>query len=70
MDDKERRGIVDAVQRQIAILLADLEKRTGSYVDGIEIRSVEVTRIDDSAPRYVRSVVVDLRRSPGSAWNT
>lgn|GEM_PF-3448688 len=70
MYDTDRRGIVDAVQRQIAFLLADLEKRTGCYVDGIEIHSTEITKIEDIAPRYLRQVVVDLRRAPGSEWNT
>jgi hypothetical protein len=70
MDDNERGKIVEAVQRQIAFLLADLEKRTGGYVDEIGIHSTEVTKIDDSAPRFLRRVVVDLRRVPGSYWNT
>jgi hypothetical protein len=68
MTDSEQHELVEAVQRQIALLLADLEQRTGCYVDGIAVRSVEVTRLSSVAREYLRRVEVDLRRRPGSQW--
>lgn len=70
MDDKERRALIDGVQRQIAFLLADLEKRTGCYVDGLSIESVDVTRVDSDRQMVARAVCVNLRRAPGSEWMT
>ena len=70
MTDNEQRELVDAVQRQIALLLADLEKRTGCYVDGLALHNIEVTTVASKAPEYLRRVEVDLRRQPGSRWQT
>lgn len=65
----ERQKLIDAVQRQIAGLLADLEKRTGCYVDGLQIDNVDITTFDSTAPHYTRRVVIDLRRAPSSHWH-
>lgn len=69
MNQEEQTKLVEAMQKQIAFLLADLEKRTGSYVEGIEVRNVEVTGILSASPEYSRRVVIDLRRQPGSLWD-
>jgi hypothetical protein len=68
MTDQEQRELVETVQRQIAVLLADLEERTGCYVEGLAVRSIESTKISSAAPEYLRYVEVDLRRQPGSQW--
>jgi hypothetical protein len=70
MNDKEQQDLVTAVEKQIAFLLADLEKRTGCYVDGLSLRDIEVTSVSSPAPEYLRRVEVDLRRQPGSRWQT
>jgi hypothetical protein len=70
MNDKEQSELVEAVERQIAFLLADLEKRTGCYVDDLSINSIEVTNASSTRPEYMRRVEVDLRRQPGSRWHT
>lgn len=68
MTDSEQRELGQTVERQIASLLADLEKRTGCYVDGLAVHSTEVTQMWAQAPEYMRRVEVDLRRQPGSRW--
>jgi hypothetical protein len=70
MNDKEQQALVAAVEKQIAFLLADLEKRTGCYVDGLTIHNIEVTTVSSPAPEYLKRVEVDLRRQPGSRWQT
>lgn len=40
MTESEQRGLVKAVEGQIAALLAGLEKRTGCYVEGLAICSL------------------------------
>ena len=70
MNESEQRDLVQAVERQIAFLLADLEKRTGCYVEALSIHSIEVTKVSSVAPEYLRRVEVDLRRQPGSQWQT
>lgn len=67
MDDREQRLLVGQAETQIAAILADLEKRTGSYVDGIEISDVEVPAWDSPVPEVVRRVEIDLRRQDPSA---
>lgn len=70
MDDEEQQVLVWDVERKIAMLLSDLEKRTGCYVDGLNVHNIEVTSISSRAPEFMRRVEVDLRRQPGSRWQT
>lgn len=70
MTESEQKDLVSTLERQIAFLLADLEKRTGCYVEGLAIHSIEVTKLSSVAPEYLRRVEVDLRRQPGSQWQT
>lgn len=70
MEDNEQQMLVNQVQRQIAALLADLEKRTGCYVEDLKLHNIETTNINSSAPEFMRRVEVDLRRQPGSRWQT
>jgi hypothetical protein len=70
MDDKEQQALVFEVERKIAMLLSDLEKRTGCYVDGLNVHNIEITNISSRSPEYLRRVEVDLRRQPGSRWET
>jgi hypothetical protein len=70
MTDSEQRDLADTVGRQIAFLLSDLEKRTGCYVEGVTVRNIEVTKMASASPEYLRRVEVDLRRQPGSHWET
>ena len=43
MTAHEQNELVQTVERQIASLLADLEKRTGCYVEGLQVKDIEVT---------------------------
>lgn len=70
MDDPKQRGLIDGVQRAIARLLADLEKKTGCYVDGLQIDSLDVTQMTSDRQQLLRSVRIDLRRAPGGGWMT
>ena len=70
MDDKEQQALVETVAKQIAFLLADLEKRTGSYVEGLAVRDIDVTTMSSRSPDMLRSVEIELRRQPGSRWQT
>lgn len=70
MTDNEQSELVQTVERQIAFMLADLEKRTGCYVEGLTVHNIEVTHFASLSPEYIRRVEVDLRRQPGSRWQT
>jgi hypothetical protein len=59
-----------ACERQIAALLARLEGLTGCYVEGVHIRDDDVTTIADREVVRARRVVIDLKRAPGSRWET
>ena len=70
MTENEQNELVQTVERQIASLLADLEKRTGCYVEGLQVQDIEVTHVASPAPEHIRRVQVGLRRQPGSRWET
>lgn len=59
-----------ACERQIAALLARLEGLTGCYVDGVHIHDDDVTTVADAAPQHARRVEINLKRVPGSRWET
>lgn len=48
----------DSIENQILALIEQYERATGRRIDGVEIMSVDVTGIEDAAPRYVRNVVL------------
>jgi hypothetical protein len=70
MNDSERRALVEQTQQRIAAVLADLERQTGCYVDGLEVVSLEITTERSTAPEFLRRVEIDLRRAPGSRWQS
>lgn len=69
MEDEERAHLIDAVQRQIAFLLADLERRAGGYVEGISIASLDITRLENLRHESLRAVRIDFRHA-GAKWAT
>lgn len=56
-------------EKQISIILAKLEEQTGSIVDRIELRDTEITSIRDDRPKWQRSLIIELKRLPGTCWN-
>jgi hypothetical protein len=70
MDDKEQQALVRTTELQIASLLAALEERTGCYVEGLRLRDVETTTVSSRSREFLRGVEIDLRRQPGSRWET
>ena len=61
--------LIDA-QQSIARTLQDLEAKTCSYVEAVEVDEIDVTQIHDSKIRLVRSVRIKLRSRPGRGWDT
>jgi hypothetical protein len=55
-------------ERDIALILANLEKHTGQHVGSIRVDSYESTQIKDVRPIHKRQVIVDLKPIPGSDW--
>jgi hypothetical protein len=50
--------------------LKAFERTTGRVVAGIELRKLDVTTINDEAPRFVQQVVVDFLPIPAEvAWS-
>lgn len=60
----------DKAQRQIAAILAELEKSTGQLVDGVRVESLDIRSYADPAPKWLRFVEIDMRPIPGSQWST
>ena len=61
-------GMVRRAQREVAQVLAKLESDTGRTVEYLDISEINVTRIEESAPQWVRQVVILMRRRPGENW--
>jgi len=57
-------------EHQIANLLARLEGLTGCYVDGVHIHDHDITTVSDRDVMRARRVVINLKRAPGSRWET
>lgn len=55
-------------EQNIAKILQQFELASGDLVTGVEIRNVEVTRINDSRPRWKSQVVIETQRTPGRDW--
>lgn len=52
----------------IATILAELEHDTGCSVQNLEIKSIEVTQMQDERPRFMRFVHITLNEKPGCGW--
>lgn len=57
-----------AAEVQIAAVLAKLERETDALVDDIQIKQMEVTRMQDDRPQMHRYVKITMHRAPGSQW--
>jgi len=60
---------VKRASKQIAEVLSGLEAQTGQIVTSLSVERVEVTNIQDAAPRYLCSVRIELQRLPGHDWD-
>jgi hypothetical protein len=58
-----------AAEREIAAILANLEKRTGQRVDSIRVDSFETTGVSDTRKVYKRQVLINLVAIPESDWS-
>lgn len=68
MGKSEENALVVAAQRDIAKILAKLEVDTGSVVESIDLRDIDVTSIDSEREEWQRAVIVELKRLPGTRW--
>jgi len=59
-------NVAVATQR-INDTLRDLEAATGSVVESIELRDLDVTTVD-GGPEILRSVQIEMKRFPGTKW--
>jgi hypothetical protein len=63
--------IVRAAEREIAAVLARLEKATGALVDGLGLGIVDATVLEDDRQMLLMSVRIDLRRPAAlHSWGT
>lgn len=56
-------------ERQIAAILAALERSSESLVRSVDIVDVEVTTCSDDRRQHLRRVRIDLERLPGTRWS-
>lgn len=61
---------IDAAQREIAQILARLEKETGALVEQVRVEQINVTRMESPREEWQRHVRITLRPVPGSIWTT
>ena len=61
----------DAIHRaeaEIARVLADLERETGSLVETLDLEDLDVTQLGNDRQQVLRRPVIRMRRMPGSEW--
>jgi hypothetical protein len=61
-------SVIRTAEREIAAILARLERETTSLVRAVEIRDVEVTGMMDDRRQLQRQVLIKLDPIPGSNW--
>jgi hypothetical protein len=59
---------IQRAQDEIAQILKRLEVDTGQSVSSIELRKIEILRIDKPDPEFVIGVAISLNRPSGQGW--
>lgn len=60
--------LIRAAEKEIAMLLAKLEKDADALVEAIAVIDVDVTTAGDVRKQLLRRVLIDMRRIPGAEW--
>lgn len=60
--------LITEAETEIAKVLAKLETDTGMVLDRLEVRDTEVTTFGDRRPQWLRRVVIEMKRLPGTRW--
>lgn len=58
---------IEAAEKSINRILAQLEAATGTIVSELELRDIDVTTYD-SDQSWLRGVAITLKRRPGTRW--
>lgn len=59
---------VNEAERQVAAILRQLEIDSDSYVENIEVVSIDETCMQDDRPTLVQLLRINLKRKPGTRW--
>lgn len=59
---------IEEAERQIGAILAELETSSGSVVRDIRIHNINITKFEDTRPRFISKVCIELERLPGRDW--
>lgn len=62
-------NLIAAAEKEISKVLAKLEADTGMVFEHLEVRDTEVTTLGDPRPQWLRRVVVEMKRLPGTRWD-
>ena len=61
--------LISTAEGEIAKILAKLEADTGTVLDMIEVRDIEITTMGDDREQWLRRVIIEMKRLPGTRWN-
>lgn len=53
----------------IAEALKAFELDTGAVVRAVQIRDIDITRMEEKTKRVVRDVFIEAEHLPGTSWN-
>jgi len=59
---------VTKAEREIALILKQLELDTGSIVQELKLYDLDVTTMDDLDRMWQRRVEIEMWRQPGTKW--
>jgi hypothetical protein len=60
--------LITAAEKEVTRILAILEADTSMVIDRVVIREMDVTVVGDLRPQWIRSVVIEMKRLPGTRW--
>lgn len=60
---------IEKAEKLIGLVLAQLERETGGYVNNVSVRDIDVTQLVGIHQQIRRRAVIDLKPKPGTNWS-
>ena len=61
---------ISKAELEIAKILEEVERETGSVVESVFLDDIEVTTIESTRQELARRVRLEVKRLPGTNWHT
>ena len=69
MKTKDIEMLIGLAEKEISEILKNLEINTGTVLNSICVKDVNMTSIEDERPQLIRRVLIEVLRQPGTKWS-